>query len=154
MAEEVVAVDQPKLNPITQRPWTDEERAAASARAKAQVAKGTFGGSNNGRRKKVPAYARIAAEAQRNAGMLSRELLKIASSGDTQKLQLDAIKLLVEIELKAKANTRDEQDHLRKLPPEELQAMLIERISEITGDSYDIELGEGDYSEGPDDDEE
>lgn len=132
-------VGAPKNNPITGKPWTEEDRQQASDRAKELVKQGKIGGARHGRRKKIPAYAVIAAEAQRNGRTLASVLLTIAEHGSTEKLQLDAIKMLTDIELKAQANRREEEEHLLALPRDELQRKVLQRLAELTGEDYDID---------------
>jgi hypothetical protein len=136
-----VKEDQPappvKLNPITRKPWTDEDRRLASERAKAQVARGELGGRVTGSHRKKPAYATAAAIAAVNGKKLADELLDIALNGSTEKLRLDAIKILFEQELKVSQEGRDEQDHLLKMSRDELVAMLFERMSNLTGVDFD-----------------
>lgn len=152
--------DQPKINPTTGRPWTQEERDEQSRRAKELVSQGKFGGQNHGRRRQIPAYAAIAAEAQKKGKQFAEVLIKIAlndgpngpGSGLTPpKLQMDAIKQLTELELKAQSNRREEEDHLLKLPRDELERELLKLLSGITGEDYDIDLDPGEVTEGGDD---
>lgn len=143
--------EQPKINPITKLPWTDEDRRKASENAKALVAAGKFGGRHHGRRRKLPAYAVIAAQAQKRGRDLARILLEIATEGETPKLRMDAIKLLTDLEFKAQANRREEEEHLLSLPRDELQRKALETLARITGEDYDIDLGDDDIE---DDDEE
>jgi hypothetical protein len=143
-----------KINPTTRQPWTDEERQIQSERAKALVAQGKFGGQHHGRRKKAPAYAVIAAEAQRNGREMARTLVDIARHGDTQKLQMDAIKMLTDMELKAQQNRREEEEHLMSLPRDELQRQVLQRLAQLTGEDYDIDLGPDAVEDDADDDPE
>lgn len=142
----------PKLNPITGQPWTDEERQAQSERAKELVAQGKIGGARHGRRKKPPAYAVIAAEAQRNGRAMGKELVKIALHGPTPKLKMDAIKQLTDLELKAQQNRREEEEHLLQLPREELERQVLRRLAELTGEDYDIDIDDDDIEEDDEDD--
>lgn len=151
MADQVEVAEQPKNNPITGKPWTLEERAAQSRRAKGLVAQGRFGGAVAGSRKKLPAYAVIAAEAQRNSKALAKTLIDIASNGSTEKLKMDAIKMLIDIEFKALANRREEEEHLLSLPEADLRRAVLARIQELTGEVYDVELGEDDVDEDDED---
>ena len=152
MSDELEAA-QPSINPITKLPWTDEDRELQRQRAKALVAEGKFGGKNHGRRKKKPAYAVIAAQAERHARELAAELIEIATTEESPKLRMDAIKMLVDIELKAKANQRDDEDHLLKMPEQDLRKLLMERIQEVSGEQYDIELDDDDVFEDDDDED-
>lgn len=147
-------VEAPKINPITRQPWTEEDRQRQSERAKEQVALGQIGGARHGRRRKVPAYAVIAAEAQKNGRILATTLLAIAKEGPTPKLKMDAIKMLVDIEQKAKQERRDEEDHLQRLPRDQLMRAVLERLEEITGEDYDIEISGEEVQELGDDESE
>lgn len=140
-------VGRPKNNPITGKPWTDEERRIASDRAKELVRQGKIGGARHGRRKKIPAYAVIAAEAQKYGRELATILIQIARTGSTPKLQMDAIKMLTDMELKAQQNRRDEEEHLLSLPRDELQRRVLQRLAQLTGEDYDIELGDEDVED-------
>lgn len=143
-----------KINPITRKPWTEEDRRKQSERAREQVARGEIGGAHHGRRRKVPAYAVIAAEAQKNGRALAKTLVDIANDGPTPKLKMDAIKMLVDIEQKAKQERRDEEDHLQRLPRDQLIRAVLERLEEITGEDYDVDLGpEGVHELGDDEPE-
>jgi hypothetical protein len=121
------------INPITRKPWTDEDRRIASERAKAQVARGELGGQSHGRARKKPAYATAAAIAAANGKKLADELLDIALNGSSEKLRLDAIKILFEQEQKLSQEGRDEMEHLLKMTRDELETMLAQRIFELTG---------------------
>lgn len=145
--------EQPSINPITKKPWTQEDRDEASRRAKELVALGKFGGQHHGRKRKRPAYAVIAATAQRNAKKLAEELINIALHGETPKLRMDAIKMLTDLELKAMSNRREEEEHLLTLPRDELQRKALGILARITGEDFDIELGDDDVEEDEEDDE-
>jgi hypothetical protein len=136
-----------KNNPTTGRPWTQEEREEASRRAKELVAQGRFGGAVAGRRKKIPAYAVIAAEAQKHGRELAATLIDISQNGATEKLKMDAIKMLTDLELKAQANRREEEEHLLTLPRDELQRLVLRKLASITGEDYDIEIDDDDVED-------
>jgi len=144
---------EPKLNPITGRPWTEEERRAQSERAKELVRQGKIGGARHGRRKKLPAYAVIAAEAQKNGREMAKVLVDIALNGSTPKLKMDAIKQLTDLEKQVKQERRDEEEHLLKLPRDELERRVLQRLAEITGEDYDIDLGDEEVEDVSDDEE-
>jgi hypothetical protein len=154
-AEESTAAGQSvSINPITRLPWTDEDRRLWSERAKEQVRLGQMGGQNNGRRRKLPAYAVIAATAQKNGRALAESLVDIALTKDEAgeyvyppKMRMDAIKLLTDIEQKAKQERRDDEEHLRKMPRKQLMQAVLDRVTELTGEDYDIDLDPEDFSE-------
>lgn len=148
MADDI-APDKPvALHPITKKPWTDEDRKAQSDRAKAQVARGEIGGAVAGRRKRKPAYAVIAAMAQRHAREIGQELVEQALNAETPSQRLAAIKVLMDIEQKAKQERRDDEEHLIKLSPEELQAAVLARLNDLGIDTdYDVDLDEDDVED-------
>jgi hypothetical protein len=152
--DEVGAEVKVSINPMTRRPWTDEERAAQSERTKQMVKEGKFGGARHGRRKKLPAYAVIAAQAQKHGRELAATLLDIALHGATEQVQMAAIRMLTDMEMKVQSNRREEEDHLLKLPREELQRLVLERLASLTGEDYDIELPAGEFEEVDDDENE
>ncbi len=131
------ANDQPKINPLTKKPWTDHDRLLQSMRAKAN-------GLGRRQPQTKPAAEVIANEAKRNAKKLADMLMDIALKGQTQKLRMDATKLMLDMEHRVSQERRDDEQHLLKLSRDELVSRFFNQLRELTG--LDLE-GEGEQDQ-------
>lgn len=129
--------------------WTPERRQKQKEWAKQAIADGRFGGKKGqGGRPRIKSATEVIAEkAAANGDKLAKRLMDIALTSADPRRTIEAIDRLTAAEQIVEKNKREDERELLNMDGNELNELLMERLTELTGEKFDIEASSEEVSD-------
>lgn len=129
--------------------WTEERKQKQREWAKVRIAEGRFGGKpGQGGRPRVKSATEVIAErAAANGDKIAKRLVDIAVGNPDPRRAIEAMDRLTAAEQTVAKNQREDERELLNMEGDELNELMMERLKELTGESFDAEASSEEVSD-------